>query len=118
MHGAGAYLLDTNVVLHATREISPVSNAIDAQFHLSSSRFRPAICEVSIGELLAFVRSTKWGDKRKARLDKQIERSLVIPISHPGVHERWAEMSSALQATGITIGKNDIWIAATASVPD
>ena len=46
-----AYLLDTNVVLHATREGSKVSEAIDAQFSLRASRFKPAICEVSIGEL-------------------------------------------------------------------
>lgn len=116
MLGGSAYLLDTNVVLHATRQNSPISRVIDTQFGLSASRFRPAICEVSIAELLAFARSTKWGDKRKARLDEQIERCLVIPISYPGVHERWANMSSALQANGITIGQNDIWIAAAASV--
>ena len=74
MRGARAYLLDTNVVLHGTREESRVSKAIDAQ------------------------------------------SCLVIPISHPGVHERWAEMRSALQAEGRQIGENDIWIAATASI--
>lgn len=116
MRATGRYLLDTNVVLHATRERSTVSQAIDAQFGLSASRFRPAICEVSIGELLAFARSSQWGDKRKARLAEQLDRSLVIPIAHPGVHQRWAEMSSTLQSAGVAIGQNDIWIGATASV--
>ena len=85
MNGAQGFLLDTSVVLHATRQRSPVSIAIDAQFKLSESRFRPAICEVSVGELLAFSKG-------------------------------WADMSSALKAAGQTIGQNDIWIAATASV--
>lgn len=116
MRGAGPFLLDTNVVLLSTRERSTVSQAIDAQFGLSASRFRPAICEVSIGELLAFARSSQWGDQRKARLDEQLDRCLVIPIAHPGVHQRWAEMSSILQGAGTGIGQNDIWIAATASV--
>ena len=62
MSGARSYLLDTNVVLHATRENSAVSRAIDAQFGLSTSRFRPAICEVSIAELLAFAHSSTWGE--------------------------------------------------------
>jgi predicted nucleic acid-binding protein len=116
MNGAQGFLLDTSVVLHATRENSPVSKAIDSQFGLSTSRFRPAICEVTIGELLAFALSYKWGEKRKSLLTQQIDKALVIPISHPGVHQRWAEMSSALQSVGRTIGQNDIWIAATASV--
>ncbi len=114
MNGAQGYLLDTSVVLHATRQRSPVSIAIDAQFKLSESRFRPAICEVSVGELLAF--SKEWGERRKGLLKAQIDRTLIIPIGHPGIHERWADMSSALKAAGQPIGQNDIWISATASV--
>jgi tRNA(fMet)-specific endonuclease VapC len=111
-----AYLLDTSVVLHATRQASKVSEAIDAQFFLRAARFRPAICEVSIGELYAFTRSQGWGERRKTLLQEQIDNTLVIPISYPGIHVRWAEMSSALRAKGETVGQNDIWIAATASV--
>lgn len=110
-----AYLLDTGVILVGTRQ-SAASKVIDAQFGLSASAFRPAICEVSIGELLAFARSNKWGERRQTLLMERLESSLVIQISHPGVHQRWAEISSALQAAGVTVGQNDIWIAATASV--
>ncbi len=116
MSGSRGFLLDTNIVLHATRVNSKVSAAIDAQFELSTSRFRPAISEVSVGELLAFTLSSKWGEKRKELLRVQIGKTLVIPIGHPGIHERWAEMSSGLRSAGRTIGQNDIWIAATASV--
>lgn len=111
-----AYLLDTSVVLHATRQGSKVSQAIDAQFDLSTSQFRPAICEVSIGELLAFTLSTSWGDRPKALLKAQIDNSVVIPISHSGIHSCWAEMSSSLRAAGESVGQNDVWIAATANV--
>ena len=114
MNGSLGFLLDTSVVLHATRANSPIPGAIDAQFGLSASRFRPAICEVTVAELLAF--SFNWGEKRKALLKTQIEKTLIIPIAHPGVHQRWAEMSSALRSAGLTVGQNDIWIAATASV--
>ncbi len=114
MNGSLGFLLDTSVVLHATRANSAVPGAIDAQFGLSASRFRPAICEVTVAELLAF--SSNWGERRKALLKTQIEKTLIIPIAHPGVHQRWAEMSSALRSAGLTVGQNDIWIAATASV--
>jgi tRNA(fMet)-specific endonuclease VapC len=112
---APAYLLDTGIVLLATRA-SNASKVIDAQFGLSASSFRPAICEVSVGELLAFANASHWGEKRKAALMERLKASLILPISHPGVHQRWADMQSALQGAGVTVGQNDIWIAATASV--
>ena len=112
---APAYLLDTGIVLLATRA-GHASQVIDAQFGLSSSSFRPALCEVSVGELLAFANASHWGNKRKATLMQRLEASLIIPISHPGVHQRWAEMQSTLKSAGISVGQNDIWIAATASV--
>ena len=112
MAPAPAFLLDTGVVLHATRQNSPVSRALDQQFGLSTSRFRPAMCEVSIGELLAFTLSDKWGERRKAMLETQVRGALVIPISHPGVYPRYAEISSAMRASGAAIGQNDMWIAA------
>lgn len=114
MNGSLGFLLDTSVVLHATRANSAVPGAIDAQFGLSSSRFRPAICEVTVAELIAF--SSNWSEPRKDLLKTQIDKTLIIPIAHPGVHQRWAEMSSALRSAGLTVGQNDIWIAATASV--
>ncbi len=114
MISAAGFLLDTNIVLHATRESSPVSKAVDAQFGLSASRFRPAICEVTVAELLAF--SREWGEKCKTLLKAQVAKTLVIPIAHPRVHEHWADISSSLRKAGLTVGQNDIWIAATASV--
>jgi len=116
MQPASGFLLDTGVVLHATRENSPVSRALDQQFGLSTSRFRPAMCEVSIGELRAFTLSQTWGERRKAILEAEIRKTLVIPISLPGVHQRYAEISDALRTAGRTVGQNDIWIAAATVV--
>ena len=116
MSGSREFLLDTNIILHATRADSKACAAIEAQFGLSTSRFRPTISEVSVGELLAFTQSAHWGEKRKELLLSRISKTLVIPIGHPGIHKRWAEMHSALRSVGLTIGHNDIWIAATASV--
>ena len=70
--GEPQYLLDTNIVLHATREGSSFSQAVDAQFQQSASRFRPAICEVSIAELKAFAQA--WGERRRERLLEIIDK--------------------------------------------
>src|SRR4051794_28847963 len=118
MSSATAYLLDTNVVLHATRQASPFSAAVDAQFQLSQSAFRPAVCEVTIAELWAFAQSSKWGDKRRELLKQTITSFLVIPISRTAIHQKWAELYSHARASGLAIrhDHNDVWIAATAQV--
>jgi predicted nucleic acid-binding protein len=110
------YLLDTNVVLFATRANSPVSAAVDRQFGLRNSPFRPAISEVTVAELLAFAES--WGEKRRELLKGIIDELLVIPISQPEIHRQWAKLYSHARANGLTIQQdhNDVWIAAAASV--
>jgi predicted nucleic acid-binding protein len=115
---ATTYLLDTNVVLHATRQNSPISAAVEAQYQLKSSPFRPAICEVTVGELWAFAQSNKWGEKRRDLLRQTLAQFLIIPISRTAIHHRWAELYSHARANGLAIqhDHNDVWIAATAQV--
>lgn len=108
------YLLDTNVVLFATRENSPVSAAVDRQFGLRDSPFRPAISEVTVAELLAFAES--WGEKRRQLLKGIIDELLILPISRPEIHLQWAKLYSHVKAKGLAIQHNDVWIAATAKV--
>ncbi len=116
MTAAQGYLLDTNIVLHATRQKSPVSLAVDAQFQLRSSPFRPTICEVTVAELWAFAQS--WGEKRKEMLMRTIGDLLILPISDPRIHMRCAELHSFARSRGMAIqhDHNDLWIAAVAHV--
>ena len=116
MSATQGYLLDTNIVLHATRENSPVSKAIDTQFQLRNSPFRPTICEVTVAELWAFAQS--WGEKRKELLKRTIDDLLVIPIGDARIHHRWAELYSFARSKGMAIqhDHNDVWIAAAAHV--
>ena len=110
------YLLDTNVVLFATRQGSIQSQAIDQQFDLRGSPFRPTLCEVSVAELLAFAES--WGERRQKLLQGVIDEHVVLPISRREVHEEWARLKSYAKQRGLAIqhDHNDIWIAATAKV--
>ncbi len=116
MPAAIPYLLDTNVVLFATRQDSPASAAIEQQFGLRASPFRPAICEVTVAELLAFAES--WGAARRKLLDEVIGEMLVLPIGQRTIHAEWAKLKSLARSRGLAIqhDHNDIWIAATAKV--
>ena len=113
---ARGFLLDTNIVLHATRASSPVSLAVDAQFQLRSSPFRPTICEVTVAELWAFAHS--WGEKRKDALKRMLTDLLILPISDVRIHMRWAELYSFARLKGLSIqhDHNDVWIAAVSHV--
>lgn len=70
------FLLDTTVLLHWTRN-SPQAQAIDANFQLSSSVMRPLVCEVSLGEMLAFSIGRNWGAQKLRRL-AELERHVVV----------------------------------------
>ncbi len=116
MRSTRGYLLDTNIVLHITRENSRVGSAVEARFNLRSSSFRPAISEVTVAELWAFAQA--WGDRRKQLLQGVIDALLVIPIGDTRIHRRWAELYSYSRSHGMAIqhDHNDVWIAATAHV--
>lgn len=116
MSAPQGFLLDTNIILHATRENSPISAEIDKQFQLRDSPFRPTICEVTIAELWAFAQS--WGEKRKELLRRAITELLVVPIGDARIHQRWAELYSFSRLKGIAIqhDHNDVWIAAAAHI--
>src|SRR3954470_20125363 len=74
------YLLDTTVLLHWTRN-SPQAQAVDANCQLSSSAMRPLVCEVSLGEMLAFSLSRNWGAQKLRRLGELDRHVVVVHIS-------------------------------------
>ena len=113
------YLLDTTVLLHWTRN-SPQAQTIDANFQLSSSAMRPLVCEVSLGEMLAFSLSRSWGTQKLRRLAELERHVVVVHISDPGVRQAYAELSTLAQSSGWSLfhGKNDLWVGAAAHAAD
>jgi len=113
------YMLDTTVLLHWTRN-SPQAKAIDTNFRLSSSAMRPLVCEVSLGEMLAFSLSRKWGTQKLRRLAELERHVVVVHISDPGVRQAYADLSTLAQSSGWSVfhGKNDLWVAAAAHAAD
>jgi predicted nucleic acid-binding protein len=93
------YLLDTTVLLHWTRN-SPQAQAIDANYQLSSSAMRPLICEVSLGEMLAFSLSRNWGPQKLRRLAEIERQVVVVHISDSRVRQAYAELSTLAQSSG------------------
>ena len=112
-----SYLLDTTVLLHWTRNDNQ-AQSIDERFKLSQSRLRPLICEVSLGEMLAFSRSLKWGADKLKRLAEIEQWAVAIDISDTRVRDAYADLSTLAKSSGWALfhAKNDLWIGAAAYV--
>ena len=113
----GYYLLDTNVLLHWLRG-SSVCTTIDGQYGLTTSVFRPLVCEVTLGEIEAFAMSSKWGDARRQKLSEVRKKLVVIDLTDERIYRAFAEYSTLAKNNGFAIfhDKNDLWIAAAAKV--
>lgn len=109
------YLLDTTVLLHWARN-SPQAQAIDADFQLSASSMRPLICEVSLGEMLAFSLGRNRGAQKLKRLAEIERQVVVVDISDHRVRQAYAELSTLARSSGWSLfhGKNDLWVGAAA----
>ena len=114
------FLLDTNILLHYIRR-DAVAQQIDEMFRpfLPSNRVI-----VSIGEIKSIARQSSWEQKKMILLERLLETIFRADLTLDIV-ERYAEIDaysqgkSSTHSLGITarnMGKNDLWIAATASV--
>ena len=110
------YLLDTTVVIHLLRN-DHLGQQIDARFNLRASLASSMVCVVTIGELRAFARKRGWGQKRLDDLQKVIDELVWIDINRREVIEAYGEIDYYSEKTvnpARRMGKNDVWIAATA----
>lgn len=120
------YVFDTNILVHYIRE-SPLSVTVEETFQPFIEGNRTWLSAVSIGEIRSFAMQAKWGPNRINRLEELIQRFLILDVNIEELHHRYAEIDAFSQAKHPTIpsnfsarnmGKNDLWIAATASLLD
>ena len=119
------YLLDTNILLHYLRE-SDLSLLIDQRYNPLDSNIHEAIlCVVSVGEIRAISKINQWGKKKLDKIELLCEELLITDINAEDLIERYAEIDAfsqgklkdrPLSISARNMGKNDLWIAATASI--
>ncbi len=102
-------LLDTNIVI----------NHIRKKLIYSDNSF---ISIITVGELKAFARKRSWGQNKLQLLKANLDVLSIIDISHQ-ITDIYAEIDAfsqgllpdkKLNESARNMGKNDIWIAATA----
>ncbi|MGA2617520.1 MAG: type II toxin-antitoxin system VapC family toxin [Thermoguttaceae bacterium] len=115
MSAAVGYLLDTNILLELIRG-NPLGERIDAEYGLRTNLNRSMISVVTVGEMYSLVRQFGWGREKIGRLESMLAELVWLDINNPQVLEAYGEIDHASQVQGRRMGKNDVWIAATARV--
>lgn len=109
------YLLDTNILVAYIRAGS-LGRYIEDMYKLSASPYKPLISVVSVGEILSLARQFDgWGEKKLLAMNTLLKELIRVDINDDRILDAYAELDEFTR-THRTIGKNDVWIAATAKV--
>ena len=118
------YLLDTNILLIYIRD-EPTRGYIEQTYDPFGTDNNPIISVVTVGEIRSIAKRNHWGDKKLELLDDILSDLIIADIHSEDVIETYAEIDAfsqgrlterPLSVTARNMGKNDLWIAATAEV--
>jgi len=110
------YLLDTNILLAYVRW-QALAHYIEATYNLGTIQPVPIISIVSDAEIRVLAAQNQWGDFKMRMLEEKILAFLtVVPLPYKNVVDAYVEIDGYSRRSGHTMGKNDLWIAATAKV--
>ncbi len=111
-----SYVLDTSVVLNLIRG-NALGKKIDQAFGLTSAFHRQLVSIVTEAELWVMADRNDWGSEKRAALQHALDSLVIIPIDSKDMVQAYVDISTvdlAAAAGARNMGKNDIWIAATA----
>ena len=108
-------LMDTNIFIHLIRG-DYTGQRIRADFDLFMAEVRPGYCTVTNGEMRSFALKKVWGHDRVDQMLFLLD--YFVPYSHETleIYAAYAAIDHYSESIGIKMGKNDLWIAAVASV--
>jgi tRNA(fMet)-specific endonuclease VapC len=110
------YLLDTNILVHGVRR-SKTWGAIKATWDPLMTDLKPIYSVVTEAELLSFARQRSWDESKRNQATFLLSSFTRIGIESPEIIEAYSEIDtySRFRPEGaVKMGKNDLWIAATA----
>ncbi len=108
-------LLDTNILLAYIR-LGLLGQYIGATYSLYTLQPAPIISIVTEGEIRAIALKHSWGVVKVAALQRLLNSLTIVPLPYRNVIEAYAQIDHHCVKNGFAVGKNDLWIAATAHV--
>ena len=118
------FLLDTGIVLGYARSAG-YAEYVDKRFDIFANT--PLVSVVSKGEMYSLAIQRNWGSNKLKLLDELLRKLPVVDINDDQIIRRYAEIDAYSLGrnsarpllkgqTARQMGKNDLWIAASASV--
>jgi predicted nucleic acid-binding protein len=118
------YFLDTNIIIHLIRD-SLLAQQIRTTYDLFAPSQRLFTSVVVEGELESLALQNHWGSAKMIELQHYFLTLHIVDIKVKSIIKRYAEIDAFSQGqlrtrplgtSARNMGKNDLWIAATASI--
>ena len=120
------YVLDTGILLGYVRG-APYAKYVDKIYSPIETPNAACVSAVTVGEILCFPIRHNWGDNKREDLKRLLKTVPAVDINRSRILNRYAEIDTYCGGhnpdkplpegeTAKPMGKNDLWIAATASV--
>ena len=110
-------ILDTNILVHYVRDDTTWAR-IRMDYQLLVVEPTPLISIVTAGELRSLARQRNWGQDKRDRMEFALGYFKIVPVDTPEQIAIYAEIDNFCLERGRVMGKNDLWIAATAALTD
>ena len=110
------YLLDTNILLAYVRW-KELAQYIEETYRLGKAIPTPIISVVSEAEIRVLAEQNGWGPSQRQKMQENLLDYLtIVPIPYKDIVPAYVEIDHYSRGAGRKMGKNDLWIAATARV--
>lgn len=120
------YLLDTNLLIHYIRD-SKVWEFVENEYFRKGLTRHAFISTVSVGEIYSLAITNRWGAAKNRQMRILVNTLEVLPVYPDVIRKSYAKIDAYSKNrhkslrlpkhfSARNMGKNDLWIAATAAV--
>ena len=120
------FVWDTNILIHCLKR-SPAYQKLDGIYKFFTRENEVIISIVTVAEIYSLAYQRQWQQEKLNQLNTLIQRIKPVPIARQALVDAYIRLDAYSQGrdpllalpVGITsrnMGKNDLWIAATAVV--
>lgn len=108
------YILDTNILVHYVRQDRTWTH-IQSRYAIFEADPTPVISVVTIGEIRSLATRLNWQADRRSHMNFIVDHVVRITIAADEIYDAYATIETFSLSNGKSMGKNDLWIAATAN---
>ena len=116
------YTLDTNILLFYVRD-AETRKFIEETYAPFDKHNEAIISIVSVGEIMVLAAANDWGERKLKLIQKLIDNLVIVELKFDDLINNYIEIekynrnihpTKKRSGSHIKMGKNDVWIAATA----